>query len=328
MTLTVVAETDAKGLTPATLECVAEVQELAQTLDSQVQVFLVGHQLTELTQTLAAHGVRAITVLDHEALARFSGDGWLACLEQPLRNTGSRLILTPDSSHARAWLPRLALRWRVPLISGCGQIRVDTEGRFSLTRPKYSGLQQEQLTAPAVSPLLVTLRPGARGVEPALNHDQAQTDITTLTPELEPTTWRDQTLERLPSNTQAVDISEAERIVAGGLGLGSPEAVDTLWQLARPLQATIAGTRVISDRGWIPHERYIGSTGKRVAPKLYIALGISGASQHTVGMSNSETIIAINSDRTAPIFGLADLGIVGDLHEIVPLLLARLDEDS
>ncbi|NTU85600.1 MAG: electron transfer flavoprotein subunit alpha/FixB family protein, partial [Chloroflexales bacterium] len=120
------------------------------------------------------------------------------------------------------------------------------------------------------------------------------------------------------------DLREADRIVAGGLGVGGPQGVDLLWRLGTCLEAAVGGTRVIADRGWLPADRFIGTTGKTVTPKLYIALGISGASQHTSGMNRSETVIVVNSDRTAPLFGLADLGIVGDLHQIVPALLARL----
>jgi electron transfer flavoprotein alpha subunit len=259
-------------------------------------------------------------------LAYFSGDGWLAALAEPLKETEARLIMTPDSTHSRIWLPRLAARWQVPLVSRCSQVRVKADGEVEITRPVYNGLQQETFLAPAVTPLLVTLLPGLRGV--SAPDPTRQAEVISLTPNLDPTTWRDHTHHRLLPDPNTVDISEAERIVSGGLGIGGPEGVELLAQLAQALQATVGGTRVISDRGWIPHERYIGSTGKTVAPKLYLALGISGASQHTVGMSSSETIIAVNSDRTAPIFGLADLGIIGDLHEIVPRLVAKLEKES
>jgi electron transfer flavoprotein alpha subunit len=123
-----------------------------------------------------------------------------------------------------------------------------------------------------------------------------------------------------------VDISEAERIVAGGLGVGGPEGMNLLQQLAERLGAAVGGTRVLVDRGWLPFERQIGSTGKTVAPRLYVALGISGASQHTSGMTGSKTVVVVNTDRTAPMFGLADLGVVGDMRQIVPALLKRLGE--
>jgi len=321
----VIAETEAGLLTKAALECVAEGRDLAEALGLPLEVLLPGHKAAGLAGTLAAHGAERVTLIEHEALAHFSADGWLAALETLLAAGEPRLLLAPDSAHSRAWLPRLAARRGWPLLSGCSQVRLDPAGQFEATRPLYNGLQLERLTYPANRPLAASLLPGLRGLGPP--RPTSQPEIRRLRPDLEPAAWRDRTRERLPADPATVDISEAERIVAGGLGVGGPEGMELVGRLARALGAAVGGTRVISDRGWLPHERYIGSTGKSVAPKLYLALGISGAGQHTVGMANSETIIAVNLDRTAPIFGLADLGIVGDLRQIGPALLSQLAEE-
>ena len=144
--------------------------------------------------------------------------------------------------------------------------------------------------------------------------------------DLDPSSFRDRTLRTLPPDPQDVDMSEAERIVSGGLGVGGPEGMAELQQLADALNASLGGTRVIADRGWIAADRFIGTTGKIVAPKLYMALGVSGAGQHVAGIGGSETVIAINTDRTAPMLKLADLGVVGNLHQIVPILIRKLRE--
>jgi electron transfer flavoprotein alpha subunit len=132
----------------------------------------------------------------------------------------------------------------------------------------------------------------------------------------------------LPADPNTVDLSEAERIVSGGMGVGGPKGMEQLQQLAEQLGAALGGSRVVADRGWLANDRFIGTTGKIVAPKLYIAFGVSGAGQHVAGITGSETIIAVNTDRTSPLLNMADLGIVGDLHQLVPILLNKLTQRS
>ncbi len=325
MTIVVIAEIENDELTLASLECVEEARGVADVLERTVATVLLGENVAHLADDLISHDTDSVLAVEQTLLGNFSSDGWLQALEATLTSANFSLLLTPNSAHSRAWLPRFALRQQIPLVTGCTQVRVMPDGQLELTRPVYGGLQREMLHWDAASPLLVTFVAGMRGLEANIASGENQAVVQKETSVLDETQLRDQTVAQHPPDTKIVDVSEAERIVAGGLGIGTAEAVNVLWQLAEPLGATVAGTRVISDRHWIPHERYIGSTGKTVAPKLYIALGISGASQHTVGMSDSDTIIAINIDRTAPIFGLADLGIVGDLHEIVPKLIERLN---
>ena len=303
-----------------------EVRDLAGALGSTVHVLLPGHAVAATGPLLAAHGADHVTLLEHAALDAFSADRWLDALEPPLRALAPRLVLAPDSGHARAWLPRLALRLPAPLVTRCVALWPGADGQLELTRPAHSGAQHERLVCPGAPTILATFAPGARGLG---RPDQArQAQVERHTPDLTGAHGRDQTYGRLPPNPRTVDISEAERVIAGGLGVGSPEGLELLWQLADQLGAAVGGTRVIADRGWLPSERQIGSTGKTIGPQLYLAVGISGASQHTSGITGSETIVVINSDRTAPMFGFADLGLVGDLHRIVPELLRLLNTDE
>lgn len=326
MQLLVIAETDHGAVSLPSLECVEEARALAVAAGGAVvRALLAGDGLAGMADVLASHGADEVTLVEHEALDSGSSEGFLAALEPLLREAagaGPLLVLAPDSSHVRAWLPRLALRLRAPLVSHCLQV-VAEGGQFLFVRPTHGGARHEQLACPGADVVCATLAPGARGIGRADTRRRAR--VSRVTPELRPETFRDRRLRILPPDPRTVDLGEADRIVAGGLGVGGPEGVELLWKLGTYLEAAVGGTRVIADRGWLPDDRFIGTTGKTVTPKLYIALGISGATQHTSGMNRSETVIVVNNDRTAPLFGLADLGIVGDLHQIVPALLARLE---
>lgn len=323
----VIAETEHDTLTVPTLECVEEGRAAAAPLDMLVNVFLPGaaNGSARLADELAAHGADVVTLVEDPELEQFSADGWLTALEPALRSADPALLLAPNSGHTRAWLPRLALRWQVPLVSGCLQVQAGADGTLLLTRPVYGGARHEELACTPGQRVFATLQPGVRGTTPIGETSQRQpAEVVHLTPQIEPTEWRDRTLGTLPADPRTVDLSEAERIVSGGLGVDGPEGVQQLQELADLLSAALGGTRVIADRGWLDANRFIGTTGKIVAPRLYIAFGVSGAGQHISGITESETVIVVNTDRTAPLFSIADLGVVGNLHGIVPALIERL----
>jgi electron transfer flavoprotein alpha subunit len=243
-----------------------------------------------------------------------------------LRETDPTLILAPDTGNVRAWLPRLSARWQVPLVSSCIQVKMIADGYPEMIRTTHDGARHERLIWPVDSLVAALLTPGVRGV--GLPRQGGQAQINRITPELNIKDFRDRTLHILPPDPHTVDLSEAERIVSGGLGVGGPEGMEQLQQLADQLGAALGGTRVVADRGWLAVDRFIGTTGKIVAPKLYIGFGVSGAGQHMSGITGSETVIAINTDRTSPLLGMADLGVVGDLKEIVPALIKKLEQQS
>ncbi len=328
--LAVIAETDQDTLTGPTIECVEEGREVADALDMRVHVFLPGVERSPdaLTDKLAAHGADIITVLAHKALDSKSADGWIEALEPVLQAAQPSLILAPDSGHTRAWLPRLAIRWRVPMVSGCMQVRAGANGEFELTRPTHQGARHEHLRCPGASTVLVTLLPEVRGIGTPRRRSTADIKVTPKKPEVHSSNWRDRVVRILPADPRTVDLSEAERIICGGLGIDGPEGVARLQELADQLNAAVGGTRVIADRGWLDPERFIGTTGKIVAPRLYIAFGVSGAGQHISGITESETVIVVNTDRTAPLFSIADLGVVANLHEVLPVLIEKLRRNN
>ena len=319
----VIAEVEQGRLTPATLECVAEALDIVRGRSGHVHVVLPGSGVACLAEELAAHGADRVSVVEHEALAEFSADGWLAALEPVLRNARPTMILAPDSGYGRAWLPRLSARWRMPLATNCSRAKVIEDGYPEAYRFSHSGKMHERLIWARGTVVGFMMAPGVRGVGTPLFARRAE--VETVVPVLDPSTFRDRTFHTLPADPRTVDLADAERIVSGGLGVGGPEGMDQLRRLADALGATLGGTRVAADRGWLPHDRFIGTTGKIVAPKLYIAFGVSGAGQHIAGIGGSQIIVAINLDGTAPMLKMADLGVIGDLHQIVPILLRKLE---
>jgi electron transfer flavoprotein alpha subunit len=320
----VVAETGFGELTQATLECVEEARDVADSLATGVHVVLPGDNVATMTGELAAHGADRVTVVEHEALAQFTADGWVAALAPVLQVAKPTLTLAPDSGYGRAWLPRLSARWRIPMSTACIRIKVTDEGYPEVFRVSHNGkLHERQIWARGTA-VIVMLSPGVRGVGAARPGRHAEVEL--VKPVLDPSSFRDRTLRTLPPDPHDVDLTEAERIVSGGLGVGGPEGMAQLQQLADELKASLGGTRVAADRGWLAPDRFIGTTGKIVTPKLYLALGVSGAGQHVAGIGGSETVIAVNTDRTSPLLKMADLGVVGDLHEIIPLLIQKLRE--
>ncbi len=336
------------------VELIEEARTVARGLGVPLIVYVAGgggSTNAGLSLKDARDGDRLISVTGLDA---FSADAWLAAFTSLLGVAGgggagdADLVAMADTAHTRAFFPALAARLQKPLLSGATRVRVrppshhHAHRHFEVERPLYGGLQTERVLveAPLFTTLVASLSTGTtpQQVTSTTSAVPAQfpppTHVPTASARLETIAAppppagtagpRDRVTKVLPPNADTVDIRSADRIVAGGFGLGSKEAVALLPRLARLLHAAVGGTRVISDRGWLEHERYIGSTGKTVAPKLYLALGISGASQHLVGMTDSETIVAVNTDRAAPIFGVADLGVVGDLHAIVPELEKRL----
>lgn len=322
----VIAETAHDELTLPTLECVEEARDIADSVGAGVHAVLAGHGVTRLADVLAGHGADEVTLIEHEALAQFSADGWLSALVPVLQAAKPAFTLAPDSAYGRSWLPRLSARWRIPLATGCIRAKVTDEGYPEIYRISHGGRLHERLIWARGTAMMVMLSPGVRGV--GARQAGRTAEVRVVVPKLDATGFRDRTLRTLPPDPHDVDLSEAERIVSGGLGVGGEAGMAQLQELADALNASLGGTRVAADRGWLAHDRYIGTTGKIVIPKLYMALGVSGAGQHVAGMTGSEVVIAINTDRTAPLLKMADLAIVGDLHQIVPILIRKLQEHA
>lgn len=322
MILAVAEQRDGR-LNRASWEALAAAQQLAGG-SVPVKVAVAGHGVAPLAAELAAAAVAEVLVADHEALARYTPEAYVRALQQIVTGEAPSYVLFPHTYQTRDYVPRLAARLDRALVTDCTSMRGIPEGT-AFARPMFQGKLVADVVPLGPAPHLVTVQVGAfradavrRGAAPAAVRPVGVTvDASAI--------WQRPDAP-FQEARQAVDLSQAERIVAVGRGIKSHDNLAMAERLARACGAELAASRPICDNGWLPMDRQIGSSGQTVAPKLYVALGISGAIQHVVGMKGSRTIVAINKDPDAPIFEVADYGIQGDLFEIVPALIAELEK--
>lgn len=307
----------------STWEMVSASRELAQQLGGELPVTALvlgggaGSNISAIAAEIA-HAADQVLVADLPALAQYDPELWSAAVAQIAIEGEARAVLIAASRSGREYSPRVAVKLDAPLLEDVISLKA-TAGTIASER--YTYLARVTETIEAAGPVVViTLKPGV--YPPASPRaeaaEQFDADLTLPTPRLKVT---GKTAER----TSRVPLSEAETVVSGGRGVGSAEAfTQTVEALADHLGAAVGATRAIVDAGWRPYSEQVGQTGKTVQPKLYIAIGISGAVQHLSGMNKSKTIVAINRDAEAPIFNIADYGIIGDVSKLVPALLAEL----
>ena len=312
----VIAEHNGGQVHRATWEAVAAAQALGQ----PVTIVVAGHDIAGIGEALATAQVAQVLVLDHAALANYTADGYVAALAGVVGTTAPTLVLAAHTYQARDFMPSLATRCQRGLVSDCVAIQAEGDG-FRLTRPVFQARLQADVRAVGAAPHFATLQAGAVRADTL---QKGTAPVTTQPGALDPSAVRQRPDAPFKETKQAVDLTAAERIVSVGRGIKGPEHLDLIKELAEALGAELAASRPICDNGWLPMDRQIGSSGQTVAPKLYLALGISGAIQHVVGMKGAKTIVAVNKDPEAPIFELADYGIAGDLFDVVPALIAEL----
>ena len=323
-------------LTEESGELLAELSELALRQSEQPVVCTVLLTMpksvpTATYEALTTSGVQQLYLLEHPQLTQYATESYVGALEWLLRKHSPLLIAASATANARDWTPRLAARLHLPFVPGCLGLDLHDDGLFAL-RSVYEGRAYIQTcTALHGKTALATIIPGVRGnpTHSTSQHIEQQLTITHLVPDL-PSQLETNHIRHIgiqAPSPEAVELDAAERIIAGGRGIGR-EGFTNVAAFARLLGAAVGATRVATDRGWIEHERQIGATGKSVHPKLYIACGISGAAQHTSGMREAQTVVAINPDRSAPIFALADLGLLGDANSILPLAAKMIEQSS
>jgi electron transfer flavoprotein alpha subunit len=318
----VVAEQRDGKLNRATWEAVAAAQQLAG--GAPVKIAVLGASAGSVAQELAAAGVGDVLVIVDPALEPYTPDGYVMALAQLIAIASPQVVALPHTYQARDFAPALAARLNMPLITDVTGITGTGRGA-TFTRPMFQGKLAADVRPVGDGPCLVTFQIGA------FRADQVQKGAAPSAVTSSPVTIDRSAIRQAPEAPfqeakQAVDLSQATRIVAVGRGIKSREHLPVAEALAKAMGAELAASRPICDNGWLPMERQIGSSGQTVAPKLYVALGISGAIQHLVGMKGSRTIVAINKDADAPIFEVADYGIVGDLFEIAPAIVAALEK--
>jgi electron transfer flavoprotein alpha subunit len=284
---------------------------------------------------LANVGVHQLYVLEHTQLVRYSTEGYASALAWFIQQRTPILVVANATPDGRDWAPRLASRLHLPFVPNCLSLDIRDDGLFAL-RSMYEGRAYIQTrTALLGRTALATLVTGVRGMPVNEQRSFAEFTLsatnvlrmTRLMPEIQQESGQERVRHvtvQVPS-PEDIELDAAERIIAGGRGVGW-EGFATIASFAHLLNAAVGATRVATDLGWIEHAKQIGATGKIVHPKLYIACGISGAAQHTSGMTESQVVVAINPDRSAPIFALADLGLLGDANQVLPLAAKMLEE--
>ena len=303
------------------LEALGVARRLADTLQERVTAVVIGSR--EPTVNLAHYGADDILVLRHELLASYSPEGYTAAVVQAVRQVNPRIILGAASAMGRDFLPRVAARLRVGLAQECTEIRLVEGQQLECVRPIYAGKAFARVR-PTSLPAMATLRPNVFSLGAPVLSRAAETKL--LTPDLEPSAIRARVVSVRSAPGSKVELTEADIVVSGGRGVKGPENFGILQELADAFGAALGASRAAVDAGWIDHTHQVGQTGKTVSPTLYVACGISGAIQHLAGMSSSKYIVAINKDPEAPIFKLADYGIVGDLFTVVPALTKEISK--
>lgn len=312
----VIAEHRAGILHRATHEAIAAAQSLGQL----VSIVVLGDDLDKAAGTLAGTDVAEVLTVRHAALAEYTADAYVQVLAEVVRQVQPQLVLSAHTYQARDFMARLAARLDRPMIPDCVGVRLEGDA-VVCTRPMFQARLSADVVPEGPAPHLVSLQIGSFRAD-AVRSGQAATRA--LDVPVDEAAVRQHAEAPFTEARQAVDLSAAARIVSVGRGIKGPEHLDLARQLAEALGAELAASRPICDNGWLPMDRQIGSSGQTVAPKLYVALGISGAIQHVVGMKGARTIVAINKDPEAPIFEIADYGIAGDLFEIVPAMIEAL----
>ena len=303
-------------------ELLSKGRELADTLGTELSAVCLGHGVNEVNDLIAC-GADKVYLTDSEELAGNQEDLCAGQLVGLIRQHKPEIVLAGATALGRSLIPRVAAVLKTGLTADCTGLEIDVENRLlQQTRPAFGGNIMATILCPAKRPQMATVRPR---VFKRNQPDQGRTgEIIRVDFDRERVTARTKLLNFVEDVTQTVRIEDADVIVAGGRGLGKAENFALLSELADAMGAALASSRPPIDEGWLPYAHQVGQTGKTVCPKLYIACGISGAVQHLAGMQTADVIVAINDDPNAPIFEVATYGIVGDLFQVVPMMIDKL----
>src|SRR6267154_1578817 len=305
-------------------ETLAAAQQIAAETKSRLTAVVIGKRVAPLAGELAATKLDEVLLVEHDLLASYTPDGYTIALQQAIAHAKADLVLLPHTYQVRDFAPMLAASLAKGMIGDCISYRQEN-GKLIFVRQMFQGKTVADVVFAGAAPWFATFQAGAFRAD-LVAQGASKAPVTPAHVELKAEQIRTKPLEIFREAKQAVDLTQAPILVSVGRGIKAPENIPMAEKLARLLGGELSASRPICDEGWLPMDRQIGSSGQTVAPKLYLALGISGAIQHVVGMKGSRTIVAINKDQNAPIFEVADYGIVGDLFEIVPALIEELEK--
>ncbi len=317
-------------------ELLGKAKDLANDLDEKVVAVLIGYNVRDLADQLAAYGADKVIVVDDPELEVYRTEPYAHALASVINEFKPEIMLVGATAIGRDLGPRVSARVATGLTADCTKLDIGdfplepVEGQeqkhkqLLMTRPAFGGNTIATIACPDNRPQMSTVRPGV--MEKITPNPDAQAEIIDYNPGFEPNHNYVEILEIVKNVSNVVDIQDAKILVSGGRGVGSPENFKILEELAAVVGGTVSCSRAVVDAGWKPKDMQVGQTGKTVRPNVYFAIGISGAIQHVAGMEESDLIIAINKDEDAPIFDVADYGIVGDLNKVVPMLTEQISK--
>jgi len=320
----VFAEQHKGGVATVALELLGEGRKLADKKKTKLSAIFIGHGIKDKAKELIAYGADIVYLADDPGLKNFNDDSYAAILMTLAKQHKPEIILAGATAIGRSFFPKVASALHTGLTADCTVLDIDTEsGHLHQTRPAFGGNIMATIVSPNHRPQMATVR--HKVMKPAPRNDSRTGDIVEVR-YTHSGNLRTRVIKTIEELSETVNICEADIIVAGGRGLGGAKNFQMIEELAKALGGAVAATRGAVDEGWIPYSHQVGQTGKTVCPKLYIACGISGAIQHVAGMQSSDVIVAINKDPDAPIFNVATYGIVGDVHEVVPIMIKKIRE--
>ena len=325
MKILVITEQREGKWNPVSFETLVAAQQMAAAQPgSRVAGVVIGKGVRGLADELAANQLAEVLLVEHDLLDRYTPDGFTIALGQAVTQFQPDLVLFPHTYQVRDYAPKLAASLGKGMIGDCIGYRAEKD-RVVFVRQMFQGKTAADVSFAGAPPWFASFQAGAfRGDQ--ISRGAASAPVIKVTVDLKPEQIRTTPLDLFREAKQAVDLTQAPILVAIGRGIKAPENIPMAEKLAKLMGGELAASRPICDEGWLPMDRQIGSSGQTVAPKLYLALGISGAIQHVVGMKGSRTIVAINKDKNAPIFEVADYGIVGDIFELIPALTELLEK--
>ncbi len=319
----VYCETTDGRLRNVALELVTKGRELADKLGEHLVALLIGYQVEHLAEHLVHHGADKVVVIDEEVFKDYTTDAYTIAVTSLIAPRKPAVVLFGATNNGRDLAPRVAARLGLGLTADCTGLDIDDERQLVQTRPAFGGNIMAEILCPYTRPQMATVRPNV--FKPSEPDPTRTGEVERVNININPVQVRTRVLEKVREITEGMrSVEEADIVVSSGRGIKDPSNLALPKELADLLGAAVGGSRPIVDLGWLPPTQQVGQSGRTICPRLYIALGISGAIQHLAGMSSSDIIVAINKDPEAPIFEVADFGIVGDLFEVVPALIEEI----
>ncbi|MBS6105616.1 MULTISPECIES: electron transfer flavoprotein subunit alpha/FixB family protein [Anaerococcus] len=319
----VVCEQRDGNLQSVSLELIGKARELADELKEEVIAVIAGKKVSDLTQELISYGADKVYYVEDDKLDKYITEPYVKVMTTIINDLKPQIVLFGATSIGRDLAPRVSSRIGCGLTADCTKLEIDEEvGLLNMTRPTFGGNLLATIQSPEARPQMSTVRPG---VMPKQDEDKNRTgEVNKYDIDIEDKDINIEVIEEKLADKKKIKIEDAQVLVSVGRGIGSADNMKLAYDLAEVLEGEVSSSRAVVDAGWVEKDRQVGQTGKTVRPNLYIALGISGAIQHLAGMEESDLIIAVNKNPDANIFNVADVGIVGDINEVVPELIKKI----